>query len=121
MKSPKTILGIAALALAATLCLTLVGGSAKASGPECGPCGGPRNTVSGHGTGSDCSQALDNAYDDAVLKAHQGGPSCAPCQLSNGPLACYAIDSWPQPGGYGATWTLYYHCQSCDPGGPSVP
>ncbi len=112
MKSSKTLIGVAALAVAAILCLALAGESAKAQGSECGSCNGRLNSVTGSGTGTNCSQALANAHDDALDQAYDGDPSCWPCQISNGSQACYAIDSIPPTNLVGATWTLYYRCET---------
>ncbi len=109
------IFGVMALALGM---VALFSPTPACADDECGPCGGPLQTVSGQGTGSSCNAALSVAYDDALQAAWAGAPECSPCQLSNGPKACYL----PSGGGsYGATWTLRYRCESCDPGSPQIP
>jgi len=123
MKPTKTTLGLAALSVIVMLCLALSVEHAKASGDECGPCGGPVQTATGGGSGNNCSQALDEAYDDALTKAYSGGAACSPCQVTNGYQSCSLPSCYPgpcPPGSYRATWTLNYKCETCDPGGPQT-
>ena len=94
------------------------------AGNECGPCGGPTMTVTGHGTGNNCSQALKDAYGDALDQAWAGAPACTPCQLSNGPQACAVPSCAPgpcPPGAYRGSWTLSFKCQACEIGPPEGP
>ena len=92
--------------------------SAIASG--CGPCLGPERTASGSGTGSNCSEAQDAAYQDALINAFVDAPECVPCDHYQGITSCYAIDPG---GGYGSSTTIHYKCRTCDlgPEEPFIP
>jgi len=113
-----------AILVSALLAVAAAGFFASVPADECGPCGGPLQSVSGHGDGFSCSEALNEAHADAIAKAYQGGASCEPCQITTGSSACYAIDYYPTrpPGAptYGATQTLHHRCVSCSPGPPPI-
>ncbi|MCG8461156.1 MAG: hypothetical protein MI919_33135 [Holophagales bacterium] len=118
MKPSRSILTIALLTAVVAFGLAFIETSATASGSECGPCGGPQQTVVGSGNGNSCAQALDRARTNAVQQAHSGAPACSPCQISDGYATCYAPQSGIQ---WGASWTLHYRCQVCVPGDPEEP
>jgi len=105
--SVLTILTVIAAGLVFLYTITL---PTPLSAGECGPCGGPVQTVTGHGNGSSCAQALNLAYQNALSMAHQGGTSCSPCNFSNGPQGCFVSSA-----GVTGAYTLYYQCQSCNP------
>lgn len=110
--------------VAALLAVTVAGFVATVPADECGPCGGPLESVTGHGNGFSCSEALTEAYADALAQAYQGGASCEPCQIASGPSSCYLIDYYPSrpPGAptHGAAQTLYHRCRTCSPGPPPM-
>ena len=94
------------------------------AGGECSPCNGPVQSVSGRGSGNNCTEAANNAYTDAMNQAMSGAPSCTPCQLSNGPISCAMPSCYPgpcPPNSVSSTWTLNFKCESCDPGDPEIP
>ena len=83
----------------------------------CTTCGGQTLTVTGHGSGDSCSEALDQAETDAIQKSFAGAPACVPCQTSNGPQSCATPSCYPgpcPPNSYSATFTLHYQCRSCE-------
>ncbi|MBZ0115311.1 MAG: hypothetical protein K8J08_22850 [Thermoanaerobaculia bacterium] len=104
--------GVAALVVAVTA--TLITPSASAG---CTACGGPTLTVAGHGSGSSCAEALDEAQSDATQKSFAGAPACVPCQTSSGPQSCSTPSCYPgacPPNSFHATYTLNYKCRSCE-------
>lgn len=105
--------GMAALAVAATGFLM----TSPADAGGCSDCFGPTRTITGHGSGDDCSEALMEAESDAYLGAFH--PGCFPCQTTNGPQSCAMPSCYPgscPPNSFSATFTLNYKCQSCDIG-----
>ena len=113
-----------AILVSALLAVTVAGFVASIPADECGPCGGPQQSVTGQGDGFSCGQALNAARSDAMSKAYQGGASCEPCQITDGQSSCYAYDYFPSrpPGAptHGAIHELRYRCQSCSPGSPPM-
>ncbi len=109
------ILGAAVLAVLAAG--SLLTPTVDATG--CGPCGGATRSVTGHGSGNNCSEALDAAENDAITKSFAGTPSCFPCQTFSGPQACFTPQCYPgpcPPNSYSASFTLNYKCRACDLG-----
>ena len=107
-----TLLTAAALVVALSAAFLMTSSPADA-GETCGPCGGPVITVHGHASGGSCSENLANAYADALSKAWSGGFNLQPCQITEGPGACYVTGN----GGSGASQTLYHRTRSCSFGG----
>jgi hypothetical protein len=113
-----TLLLVGAAALAVLAGGSLLTPTVDASG-GCGPCGGATRSVTGNGSGNNCSEALDAAEDDAVIKSFAGFPTCSPCQTSTGIQHCAMPSCYPgpcPPNSYNASSTLYYKCQACDIG-----
>jgi hypothetical protein len=102
--------GLAALAAAAA---TLITPTADA---VCTACGGPTLTVTGHGSGNSCAEALSQAQSDATQKSFAGAPACIPCQTSNGLQSCStpSCSGACPPNSYHAAFELNYKCRSCE-------
>lgn len=124
MKPSKAIVSAVVLAALVTFGIAIaatMSTPAGASGSGCGPCTGPTQSASATVIGSSCGGATATAARNAaILKAYQGAPSCVPCQLTNGPQACFAVDGIPPTNQYGVTWTVRYKCKACDLG-PEFP
>jgi hypothetical protein len=104
--------GVAALAFA--VAFTLITPSADAG---CTACGGPTLTVTGHGSGNSCAEALDAAETDATQQSFANAPACVPCQTSNGVYSCSTPSCYPgacPPNSFHATFNLSYKCRSCE-------
>ncbi len=82
----------------------------------CGPCGGAVQSVVGTGGGSTCTEAGQNAYNDALAKAYAGAPQETPCQLTEGAVSsCIINDCYPGPCSplYFASKELRFKTKSC--------
>lgn len=97
------------LLVCATAVVYLVVQPEPADAAGCGSCEGPVITVTGIGTGSSCSMALENARINALTKAYANAPECMPCAITNGPHSCGA----PSGSGFRAAWTLKHRCKAC--------
>jgi hypothetical protein len=118
-----TFLLTAGAALALAIGSSLLTAPADALG-GCSACIGPVHTVTGHGAGNNCSQALANAQADAAALTWAGAPACTPCQISDGPQACSVPSCYPgacPPNAYHASWALNYKCKTCSPDRPPLP
>ncbi len=112
---PRPLILVAAAAAALLLLVATGAGVAPAAAGDCGPCLGPQQTVTGHGSGSDCAQALDAARRDAYVQAFEDAPACTPCQITAGPRGCFVAAGG---GYYVGAWTLHYDCKTCVPPSP---
>jgi hypothetical protein len=110
-----TFLFFGAAALAVVAASTLVTSSTDAFG-GCTACGGPTLTVTGHGSGNNCSEALQDAESDAIQQSFADAPDCLPCQTSSGPQACFtpSCSGACPPNSYHASFTLNYKCRTCE-------